>query len=98
MEEKKQRGGARKGAGRKPVADEKKANEIFIAALKNVYKKDNDDEAKIGFAEELLESQRGQIFIAEHVFGKAKDVVESTHKIKEGFSLKDMVKFDKPKQ
>ena len=91
----KKRGGARKGAGRKHVAEERKANEIFLSAMKNVYNKDNDDDAKIGFAQELLESQRGQIFIAEHIFGKAKDIVETTHRIKEGFSLKDMVSFDK---
>lgn len=81
MEDKrKSNGGARKGAGRPKKVDEMKANEIFVNALKQVYNKDESEEAKIEFVKSLLDSQRGQIFVAEHVFGKAKDIVENVNK------------------
>ena len=65
-----------KGSGRKSKADEDKINTIFSTALKQLYKKDTDDEAKIEFVKGLLESQRGQIFVAGHVFGMPKNKVE----------------------
>ena len=71
------KGGKREGAGRPSKVDEQKANTIFITALRELYKKDKDDDAKVAFVKELLESQRGQLFVAEHIFGKAKDVVEN---------------------
>lgn len=71
-------GGARKGAGRKSKAEEQKVNEIFVTALKRLYKKDEDVEAKISFVTELVASQRGQIFIAEHLFGKPKEILDVT--------------------
>lgn len=79
MEEvtKKQNGGKRKGAGRKSKADEKKVNVIFLKALKELYKKDKDDDSKVEFVKTLLESQRGQIFVAEHLFGKPKEIIEA---------------------
>lgn len=64
-------------AGRPSKVDEEKANYLFVTALKQIYKKDQPDDAKIEFIKDLAEGQRGQIFIAEHVFGKAKDVVEN---------------------
>ncbi len=77
MENKENRGGKREGAGRKTKADEESVNELFIKALKKIYSKDEDEDAKIEFIKELAESQRGQIFIAEHIFGKPKDVVHN---------------------
>lgn len=71
-------GGKRKGAGRKSKAEEQKVNQIFLSALKRLYKKDDDVEAKISFVTELAESQRGQIFIAEHLFGKPKELIDMT--------------------
>tara|TARA_R110002051_G_scaffold320008_1_gene404746 strand:+ start:68 stop:352 length:285 start_codon:yes stop_codon:yes gene_type:complete len=88
-------GGKRKGAGRKSKADEEKVNNLFVNALKQLYNKDDDDEAKIDFIKELAESQRGQIFIAEHVFGKPKDTVDTKHTFVEGFSIKDLYGKDK---
>lgn len=86
------RGGAREGAGRKPVADEKKVNNIFIQALKELYNKDTDDDAKIIFVKDtLLSSQRGQLFVAEHIFGKPKDIIEATHNVND-FNIKDIFK------
>lgn len=70
-------GGKRKGAGRKSKVEEQKVNTLFVKALKKLYKQDDSDEAKIAFIEDLAESQRGQIFIAEHVFGKPKEIVEN---------------------
>ena len=70
------KGGKRENAGRKSKADEDKVNTIFSTALKQLYKKDTDDEAKIEFVKSLLDSQRGQIFVAGHVFGMPKNKVE----------------------
>ncbi len=89
-------GGARPGAGRKPVAHEQRVNEIFIEAIKQVKGVDADDEAKIELAKTLLETQRGQIFIAEHIFGKPKETIDQNVTI-DNFSLKDVISFDKSK-
>ena len=87
-------GGKREGAGRPKKVDEEKANTLFNTALRELYNKDKDDDAKVAFIKELLESQRGQIFIAEHVFGKAKDIVDTTHTVN-NFNIKDLLNFDK---
>lgn len=80
MEEEKKRGGARPNAGRKPVAEEEKVNNLFITALKELYKKETDDEAKVHFIKnDLMSSQRGQLFIAEHIFGKAPQEIKQTN-------------------
>ena len=80
MKEEKKRGGARPNAGRKPVAEEQKVNSLFIEALKEMYKADTDDEAKKSFVKDtLMESQRGQLFIAEHIFGKAPQEIKQTN-------------------
>lgn len=97
MEKKSNKGGARAGAGRKPVADEKKVNNIFIQALKELYNKETEDETKIAFVKNtLMESQRGQLFVAEHIFGKPKEVIEATHNVND-FNIKDIFKIDKSK-
>ena len=85
-------GGKRKGAGRKPVAQEQKVNEIFLSALKKIKNVNTDDEAKIEFAKDLLTTQRGQIFIAEHLFGKATDNIEQNVSLNT-FNLKDVISF-----
>lgn len=72
--------GGHKTAGRKSKADEEKANVIMLNALKEIYRKDTNDEAKIAFIKDtLMESQRGQLFIAEHIFGKAPQEVKQTN-------------------
>ena len=74
------RGGKREGAGRKSKADEEKANVIMLNALKEIYRSDTDEEAKIAFIKDtLMDSQRGQLFIAEHIFGKAPQEVKQTN-------------------
>ena len=91
MEEKKKSGGVRAGAGRPTKVDELKANAIFINALKVLYKQDTDDDNKIAFVVDLLDSQRGQIFVAEHIFGKPKETVETTLNVND-FNIKDYFK------
>ena len=85
-------GGKRANAGRKSKVEEDKVNNLFVNALKKLYKKDNDDEAKILFIETLLDSQRGQIFVAEHIFGKPKETIETTHNVND-FNIKDVLRF-----
>lgn len=95
MEENKQNGGARKGAGRKTKADEQKVNTLFVNALKELYNEDNEESAKIKFIKStLMDSQRGQLFIAEHIFGKPKDISEVDLNVNE-FSIKDIFSIDK---
>lgn len=62
--------------GRKSKAEEQKVNTLFSTALQRMYNTDEPDEAKIKFIQELADSQRGQIFIAEHLFGKAPQVLD----------------------
>ena len=83
-------GGKREGAGRPTKVDEHKVNTIFLTALKELYSKDKEEDAKVEFVKELLDSQRGQLFVAEHVFGKPKDIVENHNYNKE--LTKDEVK------
>ena len=79
--------------GRPSKADEQKANVIFLNALKELFNTEVDDDAKILFVKTtLMDSQRGQLFIAEHLFGKPKETVEQTLNINE-FNIKDIVKF-----
>lgn len=85
------RGGKTEGSGRKPKADEQKVNTIFCNALKTFYKVDTDIEAKEKLVHTLLESQRGQIFISEHLFGKPKETVEQTLTLND-FNIKDLVR------
>ena len=83
--------------GRPPKADEDKVNIIFINALKELYKKETEEEAKINFVKVLLDSQRGQLFIAEHLFGKPKEIIDQNVNLN-NFELKDILSFDKAKQ
>ncbi|MEY3500839.1 MAG: hypothetical protein RL308_2508 [Bacteroidota bacterium] len=85
------KGGKIEGSGRKPKADEEKVNTIFSNALKTFYKVDTDIEAKEKLVHTLLESQRGQIFISEHLFGKPKETIEATHNVND-FNIKEIFK------
>jgi hypothetical protein len=70
-------GGARKGAGAKRKADIEKANEIFLSMIKIVKDVNTDEEAKLELAKTLYSFERGQMFIAEHIFGKPKEIIEN---------------------
>jgi hypothetical protein len=92
MEDKRKNNGGHKTAGRKPKVEEQKVNNIFLQALKELYNKDTDEDAKIVFVKDtLLSSQRGQLFVAEHIFGKPKDIIEATHNVND-FNIKDIFK------
>jgi len=68
--------GGHKTAGRKSKVAEERTNEILLSALKRLYGKDTDEEAKIAFIVKLHNSERGKNFIAEHLFGKATDKID----------------------
>ena len=79
-DKRKQNGGARPGAGRKPKRNEEKQNAIFIQAAKEITNEDIEDEAKVALLVQLWNtSSRGQLFVAEHIFGKPKEQVEVTN-------------------
>ena len=73
----KNHGGARKGAGAKRKADIEKANEVFLSMIKAVHDVETDEEAKRELAKTLYSFERGQMFIAEHIFGKPKETIEN---------------------
>jgi hypothetical protein len=84
--------GNKLGKGRPPKVEEEKVNNIFIKALGELYNKETEDETKIAFVKEtLMQSQRGQLFIAEHIFGKPKEIIEATHNVND-FNIKDIFK------
>jgi hypothetical protein len=91
------KGGAIAGNGRKTKADEEKVNTLFANALKTFYSVETEEEAKTKLVHTLMESQRGQLFISEHLFGKPKETVETTHNIN-NFSIKELFKFDNDKE
>ena len=92
MEDKRKYNGGNKNAGRKTKVEEEKINNIFIKALKELYNTDTEEETKIKFVKDtLMESQRGQLFVAEHIFGKPKEIIEATHNIND-FNIKDIFK------
>lgn len=72
-------GGARKGAGAPTKAEQVKANNIFLSMAKSFYEVETDDEAKQKMAKELWSFERGKMFIAEHIFGKAPQEVKQTN-------------------
>ena len=70
-------GGKRNGAGRKPKASEEHARAQIIKALRLVYDNDKDEDNIVSFLKEFSQTNRGQQFIAEHLLGKPKEVVEA---------------------
>ena len=90
------KGGAIAGSGRKPKADEEKVNTIFVNAMKTFYNVYTDEKAKEKLVHTLLDSQRGQIFISEHLFSKPKETIETTHNLN-NFDIKEMFQIDKDK-
>mgnify|MGYP005999133805 FL=1 len=81
-------------AGRKPLADELKTKTIMIKALKTLYDTDIDDEAKERFVRDvLMENQRGQLFVASHLFGKPKETIEATHTTTD-FNIKEIFRVE----
>lgn len=94
--EEKTHGGKRAGAGAKRKADIEKANEVFLSMIKSVHSVETDEEAKQELAKTLYSFERGQMFIAEHIFGKPKETIETTHNLN-NFDIKDVISFDNTK-
>jgi len=80
MEEKNKKskhGGSRKGAGAPKKETSDQAKEIMKKALRVLYNKGEDIEAaQISFLKDFAQTPRGQQFVAEHLFGKAPQVIE----------------------
>jgi hypothetical protein len=93
MEEKKQHGGARANSGAPRKAEVEQSNTIFLTAIKEAKNVDNDFEARKAFAKDLLSFERGKMFIAEHLFGKPEQIVNSNVNIN-NFDLKEVIKFN----
>jgi len=72
------RGGARKGAGRKPRLQEKEARQILLNALELKYQKQDDQDNVISFMADFVETKEGMKFFAEHLIGKAPDRIDHT--------------------
>lgn len=85
------RGGAREGAGRKSVAEEKRVTDLIVKALKGYHSVDTDDEAKQKFIIDLYSTTRGQIFLAEHLFGKPKETIDTNLNVSQ-FDIKELFK------
>ena len=86
MDERKNNGakkGEDRGQGRKPKRDEEKQKAIFEAALKKITGEEDTDESKIAFLEIFSLEKEGKKFIAEHVFGKAPQVVDNNIRMTE---------------
>ncbi len=89
-------GGKRENAGRKSKAEEEKVNVFFATALKDFYKVDTDQEAKSKLVHTLMESQRGQLFVSEHIFGKPKETIDQNVNVN-SFDIKELFRFDNNK-
>lgn len=63
--------------GRKPKADEDKARERLLAALKLKYKRAEDEDNIVKFLSEFLDSKEGLKFFAEHLIGKPKEKIQA---------------------
>ena len=69
-------GGAREGAGRPKKEVSEQAHEIMRKAVRMLYSKDNDAEAQVEFIKKFAATPRGMQFVAEHLFGKAPQIIE----------------------
>jgi len=70
-------GGARQGAGRKPINEELSKVALIQKAVNIYYETDLDDEGKQKLINDLLGFERGMMFIAEHLLGKPKETIEN---------------------
>lgn len=73
MEVKKQHGGARKGAGRKPKAKEEQVRRLGLDAINSVY--GSVEKYYQHIAKESMESFPHLKLLQEYVFGKPKEVI-----------------------
>lgn len=85
-------GGARKGAGRKPKAEEEHSRKRIINALKVIYAESDNEEAITKFLVKFGATRDGMKFFAEHLLGKAPERIELEQKGKENTPLIKWVK------
>ena len=71
------RGGARKGAGRKPRLQEKEARQILLNALELKYQKQDDQDNVISFMADFVEKKEGIKFFADQLIEKAPDRIDN---------------------
>jgi hypothetical protein len=69
--------GGNKNAGRKPKAEEEKQRVIYDKVLKRIYNTEDSEESKVLFLIDFASEKEGKKFLAEHVFGKAPQVVDN---------------------
>ena len=96
-DKRKNNGGHKTNGGRKSKAEELQANNIFLLAIKAVNNVNNDEDARTSFAKDLLTFERGKMFIAEHLFGKPKETIDTNHNLN-NFDIKELFKFDNNKE
>ena len=80
MDQKKQNGGKREGAGRKPKAEEDKALVRLKKALERTYSSGDDEDNIVSFLTEFFMSKEGKKFFAEHIIGKPKETIDTNIK------------------
>ncbi len=73
----KNNGGKREGSGRPKKVTEELANTRILKALKNLYHKNQDEDNVNSFLIEFIPTERGQMFIAQHLLGKPKETIET---------------------
>ena len=81
-------GGKRSNSGRKKKPLKDHVNTIISSALSEIHNTETDIETKKEFIKELHTSQRGQLFLAEHLFGKPTARVETLNQNFEVHSIK----------
>jgi hypothetical protein len=99
MDNRKNNGGhSTKGkAGRPKKEIEEHATEIMRTAIRRLYRKDTDAEAQIAFVKDFAQTSRGMQFVAEHLFGKAPQVIEQEGSMFLQTPLIEFVSADKDK-
>ena len=75
-DKRKNNGGAREGAGRPKKVTEELANTRILNALKKLYKQDEDEDNVNSFLIDFIPTERGQMFIAQHLLGKPKETLD----------------------
>lgn len=75
MDKRKHNGGARKGAGRKPKADEDRVRTLSIGAIKKVF--GSEEEGWLHIAKQAKESFPHLKMLYEYSYGKPKETVEN---------------------
>lgn len=69
-------GGARAGSGRKKGSGNNITRSFILEALKDQYKVKKDETAQKKFIKDIMNTERGKLFIAEHLFGKAPQQID----------------------